>query len=285
MHFADFVADIEAYHWPVYAAEGYQDGTLIYSYGDTTHPYQVYSITKSILSIAVGMVWDRGLLDLDAPILSLLPEDAVSRMAESQRALFQSITVRRLLTMSVSGFPFRPEGANYLDFSLNCPIRPEKQVFQYSNISAYLVGVAVETILGRNLASVLEEQLFAPLHITDYTCGTSPEGHFYGASQMTLSCRDLSKVGLMLASGGVYDGRRYLSQAYLDLATSVQQANREGGYGFFFWREPGGYAMHGKWGQRCYCLPEKGQVITYLSHMEENGTFLQASVERNLLDL
>lgn len=284
MNFAGFEQDIAAYNWPVYGAEVYQNGTLVYSYGDTAHPYELYSITKSILSIAVGMVWDQGLLDLDAPILALLPKDAVSRMSPSQRDLFQPITVRRLLTMSVSGFPFRPEGDNYLDFSLNCPIQPEEQVFQYSNISAYLVGVAMETILGRNLISFLEERLFTPLHITDYHCGTSPEGRFYGASQMRLSCHDLSKVGLMLANGGTYGGHRYLSQAYVDRATSVQQANREGGYGFFFWKEPGGYAMHGKWMQRCIVLPARDLVITYLSHLEEGGAFLQASVERNLLD-
>lgn len=63
-----------------------------------------------------------------------------------------------------------------------------------------------------------------------------PDGYFYGASSMELTVHELSKIGLLLYHGGVYEGKRILSEEYVREATSVQQMNREGGYGYFLWK-------------------------------------------------
>ena len=61
------------------------------------------------------------------------------------------------MTMSVGDLPFRPEGDSYLDFSLNSKIAdPNEKVFNYSNISAYLVGVALTEALEMYPASLLK---------------------------------------------------------------------------------------------------------------------------------
>ena len=52
---------------------------------------------------------------------------------------------------------------------------------------------------------------------------------------MKLTVHDLSKFGLLLYNKGVYEGRRIVSGEYVEMATSVQQMNREGGYGFYIW--------------------------------------------------
>lgn len=287
MNFDAFVADIEKNAWKVHGVEVYENGKLTYSYGDTVdNIYDIYSATKTILSIAVGIAYDRRLIDLNESVLRYLPVKKVASMSLSQKETFEKITIHRLLTMSVGDFPFRPEGNSYLDFSLACVVKkPEERVFHYSNISAYLVGVALTEAFQADLGKVIEESILKPLGITKYEYGRCPEGYFYGASQMKLTVHELSQVGLLLCNKGMYDGKRILSEEYVQKATSVQQMNREGGYGYLIWKYRDGFSINGKWGQKCYCLPNQGIMVTYLSHIEDNSHDLLDSMERNILGL
>lgn len=287
MNFDAFVVDIEKNTWNVHGVEVYENGKLTHSYGDTVDDiYDIYSATKTILSIAVGIAYDRGLIDLNESVLRYLPVKKVASMSLFQKEMFEKITIHRLLTMSVGDFPFRPEGNSYLDFSLACVVKnPEEKVFHYSNISAYLVGVALTEVFQDDLGKVIEENILKPLGITNYEYGRCPEGYFYGASQMKLTVHELSQVGLLLCNKGMYDGKRILSEEYVQKATSVQQMNREGGYGYLIWKYRDGFSINGKWGQKCYCLPHQGIMVTYLSHIEDNSHDLLESMERNILGL
>lgn len=287
LNFTNFIQEIQQNNWNVYGVEVYENGILTHSYSDTDgHLHGIYSATKTILSIAVGIAWDRGLIDLTKAVTEYLPKDALVSLTKEQRDTFDRITVHRLLSMSVGDFPFRAEGDNFLKFALNCKIQnPDEQVFNYSNISAYLVGVALHHALGEDVGVFIEKNVFDPLGITRYEYGRSPEGYFYGASEMRLTVNSLSRIGLLLYNGGVYDGKRILSEEYVRMATSVQQMNREGGYGYFVWKYLDGFSINGKWGQKCYCLPEQGLMITFLSHIEEDTYELKKSMERNLLGI
>lgn len=287
MDFDGFVKDITDNKWNVFGAEVYQDCSLKYSYGDTTGLHEIYSATKSVLSAAVGIVYDEGLIDLERPITDYLPEERCRTLSGKQYDCFKRISVRRLLTMSVKGFPFRPDGnADWLDFSLSCEIGdPDRVEFDYSNIPPYLIGVALTEITGNDLGEFIEKRIFAPMDITSFKYGRSPEGYFYGASHMLLSVHDLSKFGMLFYNKGIYNGKRIISEAYADLATSAQQMNREGGYGFYFWKYRGGFSINGKWKQKCYVLPQKGLIITYLSHIENDSHDLLESMEKHILGI
>jgi CubicO group peptidase (beta-lactamase class C family) len=74
----------------------------------------VWSVTKSVLSILVGIAVDEGRLRMDQTLPELLPRNA-AEMTEQQR----SITLRHLLTMTsglaMMSMPSGPAGV--LDFS------------------------------------------------------------------------------------------------------------------------------------------------------------------------
>ena len=236
MNFDLFVKDIEENDWNVFGVEVYENGKLKYNYGDTEGLHQIYSATKTVLSVAVGMAYDEKRIDIDKSILEYLPEDKYKNLSKKSYDVFSRITIRRLLTMSVDGFPFRAEGDNWLDFALNCDeIDPDKVTFNYSNISAYLVGVALDKAFGCDLGKVIEERILKPMDIVDYEYERSPEGYFYGASKMLLSVHDLSKFGLLLFNKGIYNGKRIISSEYVDLATSTQQMNSR--YKYLFMRK------------------------------------------------
>ena len=286
MDFDRFTADIERNRWNVFGVQVYHHGSLLHQWGDVTGIHPIYSATKSVLSIAAGIAWDEGKLDLNAPVLSYLPSEAVSRMTATQRQAFAPVTLHRLMTMSVRGFPFRPQGDDWLGFSLACPLEePEIPAFAYSNIPAYLTGVALTHAMGMDAAELIKERIFEPLGIAEYKLARCPKGNFYGASGMELSVESLSKIGLLMAGGGRFGGQQIVSEAYAKRATAVQQPNREGGYGYFFWKYRDGFSINGKWKQKCYVLPEDKLVICYLSHMEEETSELKESMEKHLLGI
>ena len=286
MNFDAFTKDIVKNEWNVYGTEVYKDGVLIHSFGDTTENlHELYSATKTVLSLAVGIAYDEGHFDLNKCILEYMPEKNLNRMSDKQIKTFEKLSVHRFLTMSVGDLPFRAEGESWLDFSLACEIKdPDEKVFNYSNINSYLVGVALTTALGRDLGEVIEERMLRPLGITRFEYTRCPEGYFYGASGMKLTVHDLSKFGLLLMNKGVYNGERIVSEKYVDMATSIQQMNREGGYGYFIWKYRDGYSINGKLKQKCYILPSKRIIVTYLSNIEDPGSDLKDSMEKWILD-
>ena len=286
MDFEAFVKDIIDNKLNVYGVEVYENGILTHSFGDTKGIYELYSATKTITSIAAGIAYDEGRIDLDETVLTYLPEDKVSKLSEDQYNTWNKITLRRLMTMSVADIPFVAEGDSWLDFALSCPVsNPEEKVFNYSNINTYLIGVCLTKAIGSDLGAFIEDRIFKPLGIVDYEYARCPEGYFYGASRTKISVHDLSKIGLLLYNDGEYKGNRIVSKAYVNMATSVQQMNREGGYGFFIWKYRNGFSINGSWGQKCYILPKEGIIVTYLSHFEDETHSLKKSMEKNILNV
>lgn len=285
MDFNAFVKDIRDNSWNVFGVEVYEKGQLIHSYGDTEENlHEIYSATKTVLSVAVGIASDENRFDINRSLLSYLPSDKINGLSKEQQDVWDRITIQRLLTMSVGDFPFRPEGENYLDFSLNTRFTdPDERKFNYSNISAYLVGVALSESLKTDLGAFFEERIFNPLGIEKYEYSRSPEGYFYGASGMKLTVNGLSRIGLLLYQKGTVNGQRILSEEYVNAATSIQQMNREGGYGYFIWKYRDGFSINGKLKQKCYVLPKQNLVITYLSHIEDDSHALLESMEKNIL--
>ncbi len=286
MSFDSWIREINEKGWEVHGVQVAEYGRILHTWGDTERTrYPIYSATKAITSLAAGIAADEGRLDLDASILRYLPEDDTTVMSDAQRETYRSISVRRLMTMSVQGYPFRPDGENWLRDSFRVPIKePGKRVFSYSNIPAYLVGVTVSCAVGADLADYLDLRLFQPLRILKPPCRRSPEGWFDGASGLELTVNELGRIGLLLLNEGEYEGRRLVSAHYVREAVCVQQMNREGGYGYFIWKYRDGFSLNGKWGQKCYVLPRRGLIITFLANLPEGSDRIRGSMERNLLD-
>lgn len=286
MNFQAFVDTVKQNNWELYGIEVFQNGHIIEKYHEEAiKPYPIYSATKSITSLAVGMARDDGKFHIDASIYEYLKSEMPTYVSQKQLDTLKQITVKRLLTMSVQGYPFRPQGNNWLEYSLTYPIENVKDKgFDYSNIQAYLVGVAVSKALGKHLYDYLEERLFQPLGITQPIYQNCPSGYFYGASGMQLTVSELGRIGQLCLQQGIYKGQRLVSAEYISEATSTQQMNREGGYGYYFWKYQDGYRISGKWGQRSFVFPKKDMVVTYLSNMEHGSGQVTEAMEKYIIE-
>jgi len=294
MYFNELVNSIELNKYSVHGLEVYLNGGIVHSYGDTQDKrYPIYSATKTITSIAVGMAVDEKKLSIDKPILFYIPESVRVKLPTSYIKVYETINIIDLLTMSVKGFPFRPKGDSWLKDAFSYPVNvPGDGKVYYSNISAYLVGVATSYAVGEHLYEYLNRKLFAPLGIVNPAYGSCPDGYFYGASHMKLTVNELSRIGLLLYNKGMFENKRILSEEYIANATCFSGNNHvafDGGsekkrdYGYLIWSYRDSFSMNGKWGQKCLILPEQKKVITYLSSMENNSEKFMECIEKYLL--
>ena len=266
----------------VHGVHVFQSGRTLLSHSFSPDiRYPVYSATKSILCAAIGMAADAGRLSPDTPLAGLLEQKYLSAVPAARRDAFRRLPLRRFLTMSIPGYPFRPAGDDWLADSLALPVDyAAPPAFQYSNIPAYLAGIAYANAVGMHLADYLTPRLFEPLGIENPPFQNDPQGRFYGATGMQLTLEELSRFGQLLLHGGVYAGKRLLSEAWVKEASALQIPNDRHGYGYFLWRGASDcFYISGKWGQICLIVPQKQLVMTCLADLPERAEELRTVME------
>jgi len=139
--------------------------------------FQIGSITKVWTATLVMQLVDEGKLDLDAPVISYLPEFKVAD-AEVTR----TVTTRHLLahTSGIDGDHFFDTGrgddciekyvASCAGLKQNHPLGA---TMSYCNSGYTVLGRLVEVLRGQSWDTVLRERLFAPLGLE--SAGTLPE--------------------------------------------------------------------------------------------------------------
>jgi CubicO group peptidase (beta-lactamase class C family) len=145
-----------------------------------TTVYDIASITKVMATTAMAMLlWQRGQLDLDTPLGDILPGFVVGRDPAQHARL---VTIRHLLAHS-SGLPgyaalfhtaITP--ADILRGCLELPLQVEPGTrAAYSDPGFILLGKALETITGEDIATWTAREVFAPLHLTSTGYLPSPQ--------------------------------------------------------------------------------------------------------------
>ena len=137
-------------------------------------PSKVYSITKSIVSILIGIMVDKGLIkNIHEPIHNYFPEILASNDLRKKE-----ITIFHLLTMT-SGIQVGNFQAskNWVQFILGQPIiNKPGSTFQYNCGNSHLLSAIIQKISGIPTASFAEKYLFHPLGINKYIWVRDPQG-------------------------------------------------------------------------------------------------------------
>ena len=196
--------------------------------------WPVMSVTKSVLSILVGIAIDKGLLRLDQRLPELIAE-AIERPIDPRAA---DITLRDLLTMS-SGFD---PGTSTVSSSVWMIRRPVKYTpgthFYYDDEGTNLIAIILRRAVGGNIAEFAKNELFAPLQIDRYYWAVDRDGNLPGYSGLLLTGRDMAKIGLLYLQKGRWRERQVVSEAYVLDSTHKHSEGGEpanAGYGYLWW--------------------------------------------------
>jgi CubicO group peptidase (beta-lactamase class C family) len=132
--------------------------------------FQIGSITKVYTATLVMRLVDEGRLDLDAPVVEVLPELALNADAAEVRR----ITLRHLLSHSsgIHGDHFvdTGRGDDCLErFVVSCAgvglLHPVGATMSYCNAGFSLAGRVIEKVTGQSWDAVLRERLTRPLGV------------------------------------------------------------------------------------------------------------------------
>src|SRR5579863_978391 len=130
--------------------------------------FDLASVTKVVATTAMAMLlYERGLLDLDSPVISVVPEFT---SADKRRG---EVTFRMLLTHS-SGLPAYERlflkadtRAALVRYVFAMPlVQNPGYAATYSDIGFILLGVALERIAGEPLDRFCQREVFGPLGMT-----------------------------------------------------------------------------------------------------------------------
>lgn len=207
-----------------------------------TVPWNVWSVTKSVVSLIAGIARDQGRLDLNAPIGTYLPPglgDAAHRAITVENLLTETSGLRvGVVNEGISGVvPVDPNSAvQALGLRFDSPPGTE---FSYSQRNVDLLSYVVELAVGEPLQQFAQRELFSPLGIErgDYYWARDRSGHTYGYAHLFIPPDDLAKLALLVSSNGRWDGRQVISADYLHRAQ--QPGATHTCYGYLFWVGPG----------------------------------------------
>lgn len=261
---------------------------------DQERLHDLRSVTKSVTTLLLGIaLGDDFETALDRPILDFFPE-----YAQRASAGWADVRLRHVLTMT-AGIQWNEMDVPYYkpendERRLNSASDPIAHLFSRPSVSApgerwyynggltQLVAWVIARKTGQRLNRFAEERLFEPLGITHYEWLGSRvwpnELSPSAASGLRLRPRDLAKIGAVAARGGVWRGKRIVSEAWLNRSFE-RKVNRirwspSGVFGYGFMWYPG--KMPGPedvrvvravgWGdQRLYLFPELDLVVTVVA--------------------
>ena len=245
------------------AAPGY-DGAI---------PHLAHSMYKTVTGMAIGFLIAEGKLSLESKAHAFFPECPVTDKR------LRGLTVRHLLTMQ-SGVKFNEGGvvtetewtAAFFASSLSSA---PGTTFNYNSMNSYILGRILYRVTGEGLVDYLMPRLFEPLHIERPLWQKGPEDVECGGWGLFLTDDSWGKLGMLLSSGGEFEGKQILDKDYTKKMTSVQAKTppRLGDfdYGFHVWvgRESEELLFNGMLGQNVWCYPERGLVAVICSGNNE----------------
>lgn len=234
---------------------------------------EVYSVSKSFTSVAIGILSDMNLLNIDDYVLFYFKNDI-----DQYSPGYEKLQIRHLLTMSVGQetdvFSSLTPKDNFFESFFNQPlIHNPGEVFMYSNIASFMLSAIVTKVTGRSMNDFLHEYLYSKIGIEKPHWNQVGNINF-GATGLHISANDMARFGLLLLNDGNWDGIQIVSKAYLDQATTKQidtknVLNEFGkyGYGFQFWMNRfGDYRAAGMYSQFIFINKEHELVFVAKSY-------------------
>ena len=251
--------------------------------------HQLFSVTKSFTSVAVGILMDEGRLSLDDRIVTFFPEYLPFGASENMSL----VTIRNLLTMT-AGFDEAPddlkrhiygEYVNDFPYSYRKRYKSEKiswvrdflhtyvdnrpgDRFVYSDACSLMLSAVVQKITGMTTKEFLDEKVFSRLGIHDVHWQVSPDGISTGGWGIKLDLDSLLRFGRMILHKGEYNGERIISPSYIEdmgsahIPTGASRNSVERNFGYQTWilGEQGIFGGIGAFGQMYIVYPEEDMV-------------------------
>lgn len=263
-----------------------KDGVLVleeyFNENDQDTLHEIRSATKSIGSMLTGIAIDQGFLSSESEPIFRFFEDY--EPAPGWTAQAKKVEIRHLISM-MSGYEcddlatnFACENAMYrtndwVQFSLDLPFAfPPGEHWAYNSASLILVSEVITRTSGFKVDAFADRFLFEPLGIERFRWQISPRGQAWIGGGARMVPREMAKIGQLMLNRGLWNGKRLLSEEWINKST-VKQGEMMGGvdYGYLWQRgetyigqeSVTAYWASGNGGQYIIVLPDHGMVVVF----------------------
>lgn len=249
----------------------------------------IYSSTKSVVSLLVGAAWDEGKIEsLDDPVGKYIPA-----FNEGEK---RKVTIRNLLTMSgglswdeaysslfsVTTHGYYGNDLYELVTGLTVVDEPGRQ-FSYRSGDTQLLAFVVEAATGMSISDYAEEKLWRPMQACRdaYWLLDKEGGDEKAFCCFHTTAREVARFARLMLREGNWNGRQLVSQAYMREAMSpasylLDEWGKEplDYYGFQIWimhykGEVNPY-FRGMLGQYIIAIPERDAIVVRMGHRCES---------------
>lgn len=269
------------------------DTTFRYDFQEPVKPREVRSLSKAVVSLAVGAAIDQGVKLGGEPIsegLKIWPyfEPWMKLENRANLARLRKVELRHLLNMTTGfdqGLLFKKDLKDQpldqlLEFALNFDLAHEPGTyFIYSNVGAFIISALIQETLGVSLADWVNDLIFAPLGIHQYQWRKYGK-YCIGASGLILAIEDVHKLTELLLNDGRLNNKQIVPKWWLDKMRSPisltpdvydeKSALPKYAYGYGLWIcKDGKYYCYGTDGQYMIVLPKHRICISTLSDQSD----------------
>lgn len=231
-------------------------------------PQLTYSMSKTVVGMAIGMLVSDGRIALDTRAYTFFPSD---RLPAIMGLRAKAITVGDLLTMR-SGVVFNEGGAVTEEdwvrafFDSAVKFDPGKD-FAYNSMNTYILSAIVQAVTGETVNDFLTPRLWEPLGITSHFWECCPMGIPKGGWGLYLRPCDMAKLGQLMLAHGVYEGKQILPAAWAGAMMTPHSRTPDAAgdydYGYQMWvnRDRSSALFNGMFGQNIWLSRSNKLVV------------------------
>lgn len=266
-----------------------QNDSIIYEeYWDGYGPDTMsgsFSVAKTIVSVMVGIAIDEGKIkSVKQKVSDFLPQFSEGMAAD--------LTIEHLLTMT-SGFDwneayadlFSPTTKAYYGNNLRKMVSRLKVIYppgtrhEYQSINQIVLAMVLEKATGTTLSEYTSEKLWKPLGATHAALWSldAKDGLEKAYCCFNSNARDFSRIGSLYLHGGELNGKRIVSEDYVNASVKPCLVTDFDGktcnyYGYSWWISKAGgsdyFYARGILGQYIIVVPDKNLVIVRLGRQK-----------------
>ncbi len=269
----DFFTQASAHGCDVRNVSVYQGGECLVRWAPA--PYgcdvksEVYSISKSFTSTAIGLAVGEGLVSVDEAVVDIFAHECPDTISDNLKQL----RVHHLLSMNtghdVDTMPVVRNSQNGVRDFLALPvIHTPGTHFLYNTGASYMLSAIISLRTGRSALDYLACKLFGKLGITGVQWSHCGGAVCQGGTGITISNDDIAKLALLYLNKGMWNGEQLLPASWVEQATTWHSDTSASispdwkcGYGYQFWNNArGGFRGDGACGQLCLVFPQHDMV-------------------------
>ncbi|MGE5286589.1 MAG: serine hydrolase domain-containing protein [Micromonosporaceae bacterium] len=228
------------------AERGHSDCLLVARYGkiagewyfrgtgrDSTQ--NVFSVTKSITSVLVGIAQDEGDLRISDSASKWIPEwKGTPAAAVTVRDLLSNDSGRQWSTKIDYAQLVRARDRTAFAVGLK-QAQPPGTVWAYNNSAIQTLQRVLQNATGQDVATFARQRLFTPAGMSHTTMTPDAAGNAQMFQGVLSTCRDMARFGQLMLNRGRLGSTQIVSAAWVRQSTGTPSTKLNAAYGYLWW--------------------------------------------------